>query len=180
MANLIIFEGLERCGKGSIINLLNQKITYKKIEAEAKQPVTIPYDHLGILYEGMHQFAAQLYKNLPGETFLIDRYFISEFVYSQQFQRNSYMTKDYIQDLCDNNKVIVFYLKNTHQDYLDRGPKNKITLTEEQYGHMQDLFAINIVSIKSSVDNIKIHEINTTNKSIENVYAEIKSILNEK
>lgn len=173
MAKLIIFEGIERCGKGSMIDILHEQHGIKKLEPKPKQPVTIPFEHLGILYEGVHQFAEQLYK-IVDETFLIDRYFLSEFVYAKQFKRNLYMMIEYIKDLCDNNTVVMFYLQNTYEDYIDRGPKNKILLSKDDYEYMTALFRQYIDLVKRNVPNLKIHEINTHNKSIDSIYAQVK------
>jgi thymidylate kinase len=167
-------EGIERCGKGSMVDVLNIKHGIKKIEPKPKQPVTIPFEHLGILYEGVHQFAAQFYK-IVDETFLIDRYFLSEFVYAKQFKRNSYMTMEYIKDLCDNNEVIVFYLQNTYNDYVERGPKNLKILSEDDYNYMIGLFDEYITKINLSIPNITIHHINTHNRSVQEVYDIVKT-----
>jgi thymidylate kinase len=173
MAKLIIFEGIERCGKGSMIDILHGKHGIKKLEPKPKQPVTIPFEHLGILYEGVHQFAAQFYK-IVDDTFLVDRYFLSEFVYAKQFKRNSYMTMEYIKDLCDNNEVIVFYLQNTYEDYVERGPKNLKILSEDDYNYMIELFGQYIDLINDNIGNITFHEINTHKRSVQEVYNIVK------
>jgi thymidylate kinase len=173
MAKLIIFEGIERCGKGSMIDILHGKHDIKKLEPKPKQPVTIPFEHLGILYEGVHQFAAQLYK-IVDDTFLIDRYFLSEFVYAKQFKRGSYMTMEYIKDLCDNNEVTVFYLQNTYEDYVERGPKNLKILSKDDYNYMISLFDEYISKVNLSIPNITIYQIDTHKKSVQDVYNIVK------
>jgi len=172
MAKLLIFEGIERCGKGSMIDLLHDWHGFAKIQAENKQPDGIEFNQLGILYEGMHQFAASMYKCLGG-SFLIDRFFISEFVYSKTFDRKSYMSFEYIQELCSDNEVIVFYLENNYTDYINRGPKNKVLLSSIQYYEMTLLFNEYINQIESKISNITIHKINTHDRSIKEIYKQV-------
>jgi thymidylate kinase len=178
MAKIIVFEGIERCSKSTMIDMLDGQYG-KKMDPGKKQPEHIKFEDLGVLYEGMHQFAEKFFK-LVDDTFLIDRFFASEFVYSDHFDRRTCMTIDYVKELCDNNEVHMFYMENTHRDYINRGPKNKIKLSDIDWLNMQNLFENYIRLFEDQVPKLNIHRINTTNKDIQEIYEEITAILNEK
>ena len=68
----------------------------------------------------------------------------------------------------------MFYLKNTHRDYLNRGPKNKVKLTSTEYMDMQYLFASHIFEIQHQVPKINIEVIDTSVNDLKTVYNIIK------
>ena len=171
MANLIILEGIERSGKSSMIEMLDKKFG-KSVKVSNKQPDNVPFEYLGLFYEGAHQFMNNYFKLLPNETFIIDRFFLSEFVYSKKFDRQSWMTIDYVKDLCKHNTVNMIYLKNNYDDYIQRGPKNKIKLNRQDYSEMLQYFDDSISYLKSIIPNLNILIINTTELDLNQVYNE--------
>ena len=174
MAKLIILEGIERCGKTTLIEILHRDNIGTFVKPGKKQPDDIPFEHLGIFYEGIHNFTQKFLKIIPNDTYIFDRFFLSEFVYSEQFKRKTYMDIDYVKELSKDNEITMFYLKNTHKDYLNRGPKNKVKLTSTEYTDMQYLFASHIFEIQHQVPKINIEVIDTSVNDLKTVYNIIK------
>jgi thymidylate kinase len=177
MAKIIIFEGIERCSKTSMISLLDG-VHGVKMDPGNKQPDNVELKDLGLYYEGMHQFALKFLK-LTNESFLIDRFFLSELAYAEKFNRSTYMNLDYIQELCKDNTVVMFFMKNTYQDYINRGPKNKIRLTADVYRSLNSIFKKYLEFLKLHVDNLIVYEIETSNKTIPEIHENITTILDE-
>lgn len=180
MAKLIVLEGIERCGKTTIGNLLNDANYGNLLSIKIKQPDDVSFEQLGLYYHGMHMFSKELYKSLSDSTFILDRFYLSEFVYSSKFNRKNYMNFDMVKSIHEENEVITFYLRNTYQNYLDRSPKNKKILSSNDYAEMQRSFDFWIN--KFSVNEIpgQFININTNELSQQQVFESIKDVLNGK
>jgi thymidylate kinase len=139
MANLIIIEGLSRTGKSTIVNSLSSRHGYRSISIKEKMPDYV--EHLPDFYHGMHVYSNEMFKAFPEETFILDRSFLSELVYSRFFDRPSYITQgSVINDLLFDNNFVLVYLSNRYRSYMERSPKDKIVYTEEQFCRQKDLF----------------------------------------
>lgn len=139
MANLIILEGVSRTGKSSITKSLSSKFGFKRISIENKNPDYIKC--LPDFYQGMQVIANEFFKSLEHETFILDRSFLSEIVYSKAFNRNSYITDgDVISNLLHDNNFVLINLTSTHETYLKRIPKDKKPYTYTEYAKQKDLF----------------------------------------
>jgi thymidylate kinase len=139
MANLIILEGLSRTGKSTISKHLSEKFGYRNISVKEKMPDYI--EHLPDFYHGIHVSSNVFYQAFKEETFVLDRSFLSELVYSRSFNRHSYICNgDIINDLLFDNNFILIYFSNRYKTYIERSPKDKIVYTEDEFHKQKDLF----------------------------------------
>jgi thymidylate kinase len=139
MANLIILEGLSRTGKTTIANELAKRYGFRSISIKDKMPEYV--EHLPDFYHGMHVYMNSVLQSFPEETFILDRSFLSELVYSRFFERPSYITQgSVINDLLFDNNFILVYLSNRYPLYMNRSPKDRIIYTEDQFCRQKDLF----------------------------------------
>lgn len=174
MANLIILEGLSRTGKSTICKTLSDKYKFRNISIKNKMPENVK---LPDFYYGIHITMNEIYREFPEETFILDRSFLSEIVYSNFFNRKSLQTKDSIKDFLTTNKFILVYLKNTHEDYLKRSPKDKIVYSKSEYYQQTTIFDINYSAYRIIYDEINFLKINTSENSIESCIEKIEKIL---
>jgi thymidylate kinase len=138
MANLIILEGTSRTGKTSIAKILQDE-GYRSLSIKNKLPDSIQNHH--DFYHGIHILSNEVFKAFPEETFILDRSFLSEIIYSRFFDRLTHIYKDeVIHDLLYNNNFLLVLLDSTYQDYLDRKPKDRIVYTEQDFIQHKDLF----------------------------------------
>jgi thymidylate kinase len=101
----------------------------------------------------MHILANELFRAFPDDTFVLDRSFLSEIVYSKFFGRNSYINNDQvISDLLLDNKFLLVLLDNNHQSYLDRGPKDKMIYSEQEFLKQKDLFQWHFHNFRDKYD----------------------------
>lgn len=139
MANIIILEGLSRSGKSTISKELSEKYGFKNISIKNKMPDYV--EHLPDFYHGMHLISNEFFKEFKDDTFVLDRSFLSELVYSRFFERTSYINNgSIINDLLFDNNFIFVYLTNIHKKYIERSPKDSIVYTEDQFSRQKDLF----------------------------------------
>lgn len=139
MANLIILEGLSRTGKSTISSILSNKYGYRNLSIKNKMPEYV--ENLPDFYHGMHVYANEIFRAFPNETFVLDRSFLSELVYSRFFERPSYITQgEIINDILFDNNFILVYFSNRYRNYIERSPKDKIIYSEEQFCRQKDLF----------------------------------------
>lgn len=180
MANLIILEGVSRTGKSSITTMLSEKHGFRNISVKNKQPEFI--ENLPDFYHGMHVMANEFFKSFKDETFVLDRSFISELVYSKSFNRKTYISKDdLITDLLHDNNFILINLITTHQEYLNRLPKDKKIYTFQEFNKHKDLFFYYTEQFKTKYSKNdwqnKFIEIDTNQNSIEKCVQKIESVL---
>lgn len=183
MANLILLEGVSRTGKTSITTLLSDRHGFRNVSVKNKQPEYIK--HYPDFYHGMHAIANEFFKSFPNETFVLDRSFISELVYSKSFGRKTYITKDdIITDLLHDNNFIIVNLTTTHQEYLNRLPKDKKIYTFEEFNRHKDLFFYYTEHFKTKYSSPewqnRFIEIDTNQLSIEKCVNKIESTLEKK
>jgi len=151
MANLIILEGLSRTGKSSITKSIAEEFGFRNFSIKTKMPDYV--EHLPDFYHGMHILANELFRTFPNDTFVIDRSFLSEIVYSQFFDRKSYINNDQVvSDLLLDNNFLLVLLDNNHQSYLDRGPKDKMVYSEKDFIKQKDLFQWHFHNFRDKYD----------------------------
>lgn len=139
MANLIILEGVSRTGKTSIAERLKDKFPIKSISLQNKKPDYI--NDYADFYHGMHLISNCFYSEFKNETFILDRSFMSELVYSRAFNRKTHIDREFfIYDLLNKNNFILINLSTTHKKYIERNPKEGIQYTEEEFNQHKDLF----------------------------------------
>jgi thymidylate kinase len=139
MANLIILEGLSRTGKSTICSELTKRYGYRNLSVIEKMPDYV--EHLPDFYHGMHVYSNSLFRAFPNETFVVDRSFLSEQVYSRFFKRPTYIHNgSIVNDILFDNNFILVYLSNRYRNYLERNPKDKIIYNEDQFLQQKDLF----------------------------------------
>lgn len=169
MAKLIILDGLSRTGKTSISNKLKNEGFGRIISLSDKRPIGVDIQSY---YKGVSSISNEFFKVFPNETFILDRSFLSELVYCKFFKRESSATKDYIKDLIEHNKIILFYLHNTYSDYKNRNPKDTYIFSEDEYEYLKKLFLIEKTNIP-----IESFSIDTSLNNLNKVYNEIKNLL---
>jgi thymidylate kinase len=139
MANLIILEGVSRTGKSSLTKSLSEKFGFRNISIKNKMPESI--DNLPDFYQGMHMMANEFFAAFPDETFILDRSFISELVYSKTFSRKTYINEDeVIADLLHDNNFVIVNLSTIHAEYLKRAPKDKRIYSLYEFNLQKDTF----------------------------------------
>jgi thymidylate kinase len=170
MANLIILEGLSRTGKSTIAKNLAENNGFRSISIKNKMPDFV--ENLHEYYHGMHVLANEVYRAFPEETFILDRSFLSELVYSKFFNRKTLSTQDEsIADLLFDNNFVLVYFSNSYERYIQRGPKDRIIYTENDFVKQKDLFDWYFDKYKKHDDadcwQHRFIEIDTTTTSIE-------------
>jgi thymidylate kinase len=170
MANLIILEGLSRTGKSTIAKTLEETQGFRSISIKEKMPAFI--ENLHEYYHGMHVLANEVYRTFPNETFILDRSFLSELVYSKFFQRKTLSSADdSIANLLFDNNFILVYLSNSYERYIQRGPKDRIIYSEQDFVKQKDLFDWYFDKYKKQDDadcwQNRFVEIDTTTTSIQ-------------
>ena len=139
MANLIILEGVSRTGKSSLTKLFSDKFGYRNISVKNKKPECI--ENLPDFYQGMHMIANEFFAAFPEETFILDRSFMSELVYSKCFGRKTYINEEeVIPDLLHDNNFVIVNLSTIHAEYLKRAPKDKHIYSVEEFNRQKDTF----------------------------------------
>jgi thymidylate kinase len=140
MANIIILEGLSRTGKSTISKYFSEKYGYRNISFKNKMPDYV--ENLPDFYHGIHVLFNQIYKEFPNETFILDRSFLSELVYSKFFNRKTYQSgSDVVSNLLLDNNFLLIYLSNNFKSYNERIPKDKIVFTEAEFNRQKDSFS---------------------------------------
>ena len=167
MAKLIILEGLSRTGKTTISNNLKNEGIGRIISLKEKRPEDCD---VASFYKGIGLISNEFYKAFPEETFILDRSFLSEFVYSKFFRRPDSTNREFVEDLLTNNEVIQFYLHNTYEDYLKRSPKDRYIYTEEDYSKITNLFERKLFEYKTNTLSI-----DTSKNDLQQVYNLIKN-----
>lgn len=139
MANLIILEGVSRTGKSSLTKIFSDKFGYRNISVKDKKPECI--ENLPDFYQGMHMIANEFFSAFPEETFILDRSFISELVYSKCFNRKTYINEgEVIADLLHDNNFVIVNLSTIHTEYLKRVPKDKRIYSLYEFNVQKDTF----------------------------------------
>lgn len=180
MANLIILEGLSRTGKSSIAEMLSSKYGFRQMSVKDKMPECI--ENLHEFYHGIHVMANMMYSAFPEETFVLDRSFISELVYSKFFNRSSLINEsDSLTDLLLDNNFAIVYLSNTYEKYLERNPKDRIIYSKNDFIVQKDSFDWYFDYYKNNSDSGKwknrFIEIDTSINSIDESISEIEKLL---
>jgi thymidylate kinase len=170
MANIIILEGLSRTGKSTISKRLETEQGFRSISIKNKMPEFV--ENLHEFYHGMHVLANEVYRTFPEETFVLDRSFLSELVYSKFFKRKTLATvDDSIANLLFDNNFILVYLSNSYERYIERIPKDRITYSEQDFVKQKDLFDWYFDKYKKQDDaecwQTRFVEIDTTTTSID-------------
>lgn len=138
MANLIILEGLSRTGKSTITKNLSERFGFRNISLKEKMPQEVS---LPDFYHGIHMISNEFFRSFPDETFILDRSFLSEMVYSKFFGRKTFVTHDMIiADLLHDNNFVLIHLDNSHKEYMNRSPKDRQIYSFEEFNKQKDLF----------------------------------------
>lgn len=178
MANLIILEGVSRTGKSTISKQIAEEFGFRNFSIKTKMPEYV--DNLPDFYHGMHILANELFRAFPDETFILDRSFLSELVYSKFFNRKSYINNDQvISDLLLDNKFLLVLLDNNHQQYINRGPKDKIIYSEIDFLKQKDLFQWHFHNFRDKFDSLTWRNqflyIDTTETNLTETTSQIKT-----
>jgi thymidylate kinase len=182
MANIIILEGLSRTGKSSISKILSDK--YKALNISYKDKMPEYVKNLPDFYHGIHLTFSHIVKQFPNETFILDRSFISELVYSKFFKRNTYENQgNLIEDLLFNNNFVIAYFSSTYRNYLDRNPKDRIIYSEKDFIQQKDLFDWYYCKYKDLNESedwqSRFTEIDTNTTSMDNTIQIIENLLEQ-
>jgi thymidylate kinase len=139
MANLIILEGLSRTGKSTITKKLSEKYGINNISLKEKMPECV--ESLPDFYHGIHVISNEFFKSFNDKTFILDRSFISELVYSRFFNRKTHIKEDtVVGDLLLDNNFVIFNLQTTHKNYISRTPKDRKIYTFTEFNKQKDSF----------------------------------------
>lgn len=182
MANLIILEGVSRTGKSSISKAFHDMFNTHDISIKQKMPEFIKC--LPDFYHGIHTTLAEFIKTFPNETFILDRSFISELVYSRAFNRETHIgSDDLITNLLHDNNFILVNLTSCHREYLNRIPKDKKIYDYNEFNTQQDLFYHYFNTYKQYYDSkewkSKFIELDTTKLNIRDCIELILKTCNE-
>lgn len=173
MAKLIILDGLSRTGKTTLCNKLRDNKVGRVISLSEKRPENTD---ITSFYKGVGLISNEFYKEFPDETFILDRSFLSELVFSRFFNRSCSLNQKDIENLLENNEVYIFSLFNSYEDYLKRSPKDLYTYTKKDYEsielHFDDICFGLVADLVLAID--------TSEYSIEDCYKIITSHINKK
>jgi len=177
MANLIILEGLSRTGKSTISKTLSEKYSFKNVSIGIKKPAEV--ENLPDFYHGIHTASNEFYKEFKDETFILDRSFLSESVYSKFFQRKSHQTNDLIEEFLSTNSFVLFFLNNDYDGYILRSPKESEPYSENDFSIQKSAFEWNFSYYKNLNLERKDRfiEINTSSVSLEKSIEKIEKHL---
>ncbi len=137
MAKLIILEGTSRTGKTTIANYLKDNGYGRIISLKNKMPDDCD---LTSFYKGTFMSYDAFFQAFPEETFILDRAFLSEMVYSAHFKRKRSIHNDYIQEFIKSHDIKLFHLWNKHEDYVKRKPKESFMYSKSDYNEILQLF----------------------------------------
>ena len=174
MAKLIILEGLSRTGKTSIAKDLCDNGFGRIISLKEKMPEGCD---LSSFYKGTFFSYDAFFKAFPEETFILDRSFLSEIVYSKFFGRTQAIDNDYLYHFFDTHEIKLFYLWNEHFDYMKRGPKDRIVYNANDYARLKNLFGTSLIDYDSHNQPAYFTAINTSTKNLEQTTNLIKQKL---
>lgn len=182
MANLIFIEGVSRTGKSSLTNVLASLYGFRFISIKDKMPANVHSELLPTYYHGMHIMANHFYNTFPDETFVLDRSFLSEIVYSKYFNRDSYINcDDVISDLMFEHNFVLINLTGTFHTYMERSPKDRIVYTELQYIKQKDLFSWHFEKYKNNKKDSRwsdrFLELDTAEKDLSECMHDIEKLL---
>lgn len=139
MANLIILEGLSRTGKSTITKKLSERYGFNNISLKEKMPECV--ESLPDFYHGIHVISNEFFKSFNDKTFILDRSFISELVYSRFFDRKTHIKEDtVVGDLLLDNNFVMFNLQTVHKNYIDRTPKDRRIYSFTEFNKQKDSF----------------------------------------
>ena len=144
------------------------------ISTEDKFPQHLPEDQKKPYTLGFHDAYINIFNN-SNKTYFLDRFFLSELCFSEIKKRTTYINAEYIPRLIKHNKITTFYLYNTYNDYLLRGPKNKM-LTEAQYQELQLIYEKNIKWLETDF-NLNFIKIDSNQKTLQEIYQIISSYI---
>ena len=183
MANLIILEGVSRTGKSTITKILSDKFGFRHISIKNKSPEFI--SNFPDFYHGMHVMLNEFIKTFPEETFILDRSFLSELVYSRAFNRKTHVTEDdFIFNMLTENNFLLVNLVTTHSEYLNRIPKDRKIYTFNEFDTQKELFRFYFNHYLASTNfpnskqkNSQFLEIDTNKNTIDEVVQKIEKSL---
>jgi|688.fasta_scaffold731607_1 thymidylate kinase len=139
MANLIILEGLSRTGKSTITKKLSERYGFNNISLKEKMPECV--ESLPDFYHGIHVISNEFFRSFNDKTFILDRSFISELVYSRFFGRKTHIKEDtVVGDLLLDNNFVIFNLQTIHKNYMDRTPKDRRIYSFSEFNKQKDSF----------------------------------------
>lgn len=139
MANLIILEGLSRTGKSTITKRLSDRYRFNNISLKEKMPDCV--DSFPDFYHGIHVISNEFFKSFKDSTFILDRSFVSELVYSRFFRRKTHIKEDtVVGDLLLDNNFVIFNFQTTHKNYIERTPKDRVIYTFDEFNKQRDSF----------------------------------------
>ena len=91
-------------------------------------------------YRGMFVYSKEIFKN-SNETFILDRNFMSELVYSKVLGRKTTIKDNELLEYLNENEISLFLFTNSYENYIERNPEDKtITYTKEQYQSLTENF----------------------------------------
>lgn len=134
--NIIIVEGANCTGKSTLSQILQLKIKYSLMVKLAPSPNY--FEKLNGNYEkNMYYQTFELIKSVSENNVILDRYFFSEYVYSQIYKE---YTIDYFNELVNkldslNRNIYVILLTTSFENMLLRiNDRKSITNKDEIYG----------------------------------------------
>ena len=103
-------------GKTSIANDLHANGYGRIISLKEKMPDGCD---LASFYKGTFYSYDAFFRAFPEETFILDRSFVSEMVYSQFFGRVCQISNDYVSEFLETHDIQIYFLTNSHLDYMN-------------------------------------------------------------
>lgn len=146
---IIIVDGLDRCGKDTLVDLLKQQKPETPVFKDTG-PNPVDRDQL--------EYYANLLESIPSNI-IFNRSFLGEFVYGQIYRNKSYSDDDYIniESKLDDKKVSLIILTDSNLDSrLTREDGNSIPGNPEQladeYSKFRQYFELSKIKNKQFVD----------------------------
>lgn len=186
---LIILEGTRGTGKSTLAFKLRQKISettlinFTGFHADSKEG----HRKVSMYYNSWFDFISSMNYNVDDYTFIFDRFYFSEMVYSQlyknyDFENSFWDFSDDLYDLADRGvQVEIFHLTINNEEELkdrlirDKVPFGEATESVEESMKQQKLYLKTFENLNHIYHNknLIIHTIDTSGKTNDDVYEEI-------
>ena len=149
--DIIIFEGANCTGKSSISQLLHLKIRYSLFLKLAPSPLYFEKNN-GEYEKNIYYSAFDFIKNTTQNTIILDRFFYSEYIYSEMYKsyKIGYL-KDLTRKLSNLNRRIFFILLTSDFETIVSRVNNRLVDTNKDYIYGQESKTIADEYVKSQI-----------------------------
>lgn len=172
--DIIIFEGANCTGKSTISQLVHLRTKYSLFLKLAPSPFYFEKED-GDYEKNMYYQAYKFIENVPFNTIILDRFFYSEYIYSEIYKKYKI---DYFQDLIDkicglNRKIFFILLTSEFNTILGRVcERRQVSDKDSIYGIENEKIALEYIKSQelfvrkfNEIDGCNLHKMICSNDS---------------